>query len=440
MSSPVPAPSPESTADATTAEASRRSWRSVVVGAGIGNMLEWYDWNVYVIFTPFFASQFFNSRNPVSALLSTLAVFAVGFLMRPLGGIFFGWLTDRRGRRVALVACMVVTALGSLLIAIGPTFSSVGVLASLVLLVARLAQGFGVGGEIGASHTFLAESAPPAKRGLWSSSMYVSITAGTLLATLEAAAFQTILTREQMSAWGWRIPFVVGALLSVYAFWLRRNLTETAAFRAHQRERSPARESILRGVWQHRASALRVVGLTTGGTVLYYTWAVNATSYAISVHKINAREALWAGVLANLVFIAALPVWGALSDRWGRKPNLIVFAVGLGVLSFPLTWLVQSHAWQLAVAMSVALIFQAAAVSVLPAVYAELFPTRVRASGMAFPYSVAVALFGGTAPYLQTYFSSRGSGWAFTAYSIVLLAVTLAVALRTPETRGTKLH
>ncbi len=436
-SGPVP-PLGSSNASTTTEAAFHRSWRSVVLGAGAGNMLEWYDWNVYVIFTPFFASQFFTSHNPVSAVLSSLAVFAVGFLMRPLGGIFFGWMADRRGRRAALVSCMVVTAAGSLLIAVGPTYSRVGVLASLVLLVARLAQGFGVGGEIGASHTFLAESAPPARRGLWSSSMYVSITTGTLLATLEAAALQSVLSHAQMSSWGWRIPFIVGALLSLYALWLRSSLAETLAFRA-QREAGPERESILRGVWAHRRAALQVVGLTVGGTVLYYTWAVNATSYAISVHKINATGALWAGVIANLVFIAALPVWGALSDRWGRRPNLIFYCVALGVLSFPLNAMIRDAAWQLAVAMSIALIVQAAAVSILPALYAELFPTRVRASGMAFPYSVAVALFGGTAPYLQTYFSSSGAPGMFTVYSVLLLAVTLAVVLKTPETRGTTL-
>src|SRR4051812_22969091 len=181
----------------------RRPWRKIVVGAGAGNALEWYDWSVYAVFAPFFAAQFFNPKDAVAALLSTLAVFAVGFFMRPVGGLFFGWLADRRGRQMAMVVAMAVTALGSLLIPVAPTYGSIGVAASLLLLVARLTQGFGLGGEVGASHTFLAESAPPRRRGLWCSSMYVAITIGVLVATLQAVLLTSVLTESQMQGWGW---------------------------------------------------------------------------------------------------------------------------------------------------------------------------------------------------------------------------------------------
>jgi MHS family alpha-ketoglutarate permease-like MFS transporter len=416
---------------------SRSQRLRVIVGAGVGNALEWFDWTVYAIFAPFFAAQFFNPAEPLSALLSTLAVFAVGFLMRPLGGLFFGWLADRHGRRRAMTLAMVVTAVGSLLIGIAPTYGAVGVLASVVLLVARLAQGFGLGGEIGGSHTYLAEMAPPARRGLWASSMYVAVTTGTLTATLLAAGLSSLLGPDALASWGWRLPFLLGGLLGVYAIYLRRSLAESHAFE-RERAAEPAgeRTSLMRAIWANKAAALRVIGLTVGGTVAYYTWAVSATGYAISVKGVDPQAALWAGVVANVVYILALPLWGALSDRWGRKPNVVVLGVGLGVLSFPLNWMIQGEAWQLAVAMSVALFVHASVASIVPAIMAEQFPTRIRASGFAFPYSIAVALTGGTAPYLQTWLAGRGLSALFIVYSIALLAVTLATVFTLRETKG----
>lgn len=409
------------------------SWRRVIVGAGVGNALEWYDWSVYAVFAPFFATQFFPSGDPVAATLSTLAVFAVGFVMRPLGGIFFGWFADRVGRQQGMVLSMAITAAGSLLIAVSPSYASIGVGASVLLVLARLLQGFGLGGEIGASHTYLAEAAPAPRRGLWASSMYVAVTTGVLFATLQAALLRSILPAEVMGDWGWRIPFIVGALLGVYAFYLRRGLTENAVYSAHKDE---PRQSLVAGIWENRASVLRVIGLTVGGTVLYYTWAIAAPGYAISVKGIDPEGALWAGVIANVVFIAAQPMWGALSDRFGRRPILIFFAIAQGALLIPLNLMIQDSAWQLAVAMTIALIVQAAATSILPAVFAELFPTRVRASGMALPYSLAVAATGGTAPYLQASLAQSGQSLLFMLYAIGLLAIGLVVVVSMKETKG----
>jgi MFS transporter, MHS family, alpha-ketoglutarate permease len=420
----------------------RTPWRKVIVGAGAGNALEWYDWSAYAVFAPFFAAQFFNANDPVAALLGTLAVFAVGFFMRPVGGLFFGWLADRRGRQTAMVVAMGVTALGSLLIAVAPTYGSIGVAASLLLLLARLTQGFGLGGEVGASHTFLAESAPPKRRGLWCSTMYIAITVGVLVATLQAVLLTSVLTESEMQGWGWRVPFIVGTLLGFYALYLRRGLPETPAY---EQQRSAdrytaSRPPLLRSIWRNRAAAARVIGLTVGSTVAYYTWAISAPGYAINVHGIDARSALWASVIANLVFIAALPAWGAFSDRFGRKANAIVGPVALILLSFPLNRLIEDQAWQLAVAMSVALFFLAAIASIAPALFAELFPTHVRASGTAVPYSIAVALFGGTAPYLMTWLADRGTADLFIVYTIVMLAVSVVTIAITPESKGRSLE
>jgi MFS transporter, MHS family, alpha-ketoglutarate permease len=421
------------------------SRRRVLAATGIGNALEWYDWSVYAIFAPFFAAQFFAPTDPVSALLATLGVFAVGFLMRPLGGFLFGWLADRRGRKTAMAHAMVLCASGSLVIGVAPTHGAIGVAASVLLLLARCVQGLAHGGEIGSSHTYLAEMAPPRRRGLWASTMYMAITTGTLAATLLGAVLTSTVSSETMTSWGWRVPFLIGAALGLYALWLRRSLTETDAFqqeraRAAVSTEAPAQaSSLLAGVWAHRGAALRVIGLTVGGTVFYYTWAVSAPAYAIGVTGLDPSAALWAGVVANVVFLAVLPLWGALSDRWGRRPNGFVFAIGTIVVAFPLTALIQDEAWQLGVGMSLALVVMASSASIVPAWFAELFPTRVRASGMAIPYSIAVALTGGTAPFLQTWLGSRGQEDLFTAYVVVLGVVTLLTVLRTRETRGIEL-
>jgi MHS family alpha-ketoglutarate permease-like MFS transporter len=410
---------------------SRCRWRRIIVGAGIGNALEWYDWTVYAVFAPFFAPQFFDGADPTSALLSTLAVFAAGFFMRPLGGLFFGVLADRKGRRFAMVLSMVVTAMGSLIIAVAPTYSSIGVVASALLLLGRLAQGFGLGGEIGVSYTFLAESAPPARRGLWSSSFYIAVTCGSVFATLEGAILSSVLDKTDMTEWGWRIPFIIGTLLGFYAFYLRGRLPETTAFEMAQR--GAKRAGTLHSIWQNRTAAARIIGLVMGGTVAFYTWSVAAPGHAITVKRVEASSALWAGVVANLVFIVMLPLWGSLSDRFGRKPNVIAFAVGTAILTVPLDKLIQDQAWQLAVAMSVALTFQAAVSAIAPALFAELLPTHVRAAGTGFPYSIAVALFGGTAPFVQAWLADHGQAALFNVYTIILLAATLITIVITPE-------
>ncbi|MGW5647682.1 MFS transporter [Saccharopolyspora sp. NPDC003752] len=411
-----------------------RRHRRDLVAANIGNALEWFDWNVYAIFAPFFAAQFFHADNTLSALLSTLAVFAVGFLMRPLGGYLFGRLADRRGRKISLALSMTLTAGGSLLIAVSPTYTTVGVLASVLLVVARMAQGLAHGGEVGASYTYVAEIAPPSRRGLWSSTGYVSITLGTILATGTGALLTTALSSDQMRSWGWRIPFLLGAMLGVYAIVLRRRLTESAAYQ--QKNTAQPRTSVLAQLWRHRKAAALNIGLTMGGTVGFYTWVVFAPSYASSVKGMDPSAALIAGVLAQCVYLVALPIAGHLSDRFGRKPVYYVFAIGYVVLPFPLDWLVQGEFWQLLLAMSIALAVMACSSAIIGAMVSELFPTSVRATGVGLPYSIAVALFGGTAPYLNTWLTGIGYHSAFLGYLVAMCALTVVCLWRMPETRG----
>ncbi|QDG62185.1 MFS transporter [Pseudarthrobacter sp. NIBRBAC000502771] len=415
--------------------AGRMSTAKTVVGTGIGNAVEWYDWAIYATFTPFIASQLFSKEDPASAVLSTLAIFAVGFVARPFGGFLFGWIGDRVGRKTSMTFAVGLASLGSLMIGVAPTFASVGAFASLMLLVARLVQGLAHGGELPSSQTYLSEMAPKEHRGFWATLIYTSGTVGILFGTLLGAVLNMSLSTQAMNAWGWRIPFLIGAAMGLYALIMRSRLHETEAFQdeAVSTKRAPIWPQIVR----YRKQAMQVIGLTVGLTVIYYIWGVVAPSYATTALKIDRGEALWAGVIANIVFIAALPVWGKLSDRIGRKKVLWAGAIGSAVLHFPMTWLLKDSAWQLAVSMSVMLVFVAASAAIVPAVYAELFPTSIRTVGVGVPYSICVAVFGGTAPYLQQWLgSSLGAPQVFNIYAVLLLVVSAAFVFTIPETKG----
>src|SRR6478752_5832957 len=258
---------------------------------------------------------------------------------------------------------------------------------------------------------------------------------GILFGTLLGAVLNMSLSTQAMNAWGWRIPFLIGAAMGLYALIMRSRLHETDVFEgeAATEKRAPIWPQIVR----HRKQALQVIGLTAGLTVIYYIWGVVAPSYATTALKIDRGEALWAGVIGNIVFIAALPFWGKLSDRIGRKKVLWSGAIGAGIMHFPMTALLKDSAWQLAVSMSVMLIFIAASAAIVPAVYAELFPTSIRTVGVGVPYSICVALFGGTAPYLQQWLgSSLGAPQVFNIYAVLLLVVSAAFVFTIPETKG----
>lgn len=418
-----------------------RGRTKAIFGTGAGNALEWFDWNIYAIFATYFAPQFFNGADKVSALLSTLAVFAVGFIARPLGGFLFGWISDRRGRKFSMALSIGVAALGSIVIGLSPTYTAVGAGASLILLVARLVQGLAHGGELPTAQTYIAEYAPDTRRGLWSSLIYVSGTVGVLAGTFLAAILSLALSKEQMGDFGWRIPFVVGGLFGLYSLYMRMRMTETKTFTDDvTKDDTKVKARIWPAIVAHRKQAAQVIGMTVGLTVVYYAWAVSAPAHAIATRGINATAAFWAGAFANVVFIVALPLWGKLSDRVGRKPILIVGALGTALLLFPLNAIIGHSAVMLAVAMSIAMIFIAMGAAIVPAVYAEMFPTHIRTIGVGIPYSICVAAFGGTAPYLQELIGTKlGEAW-FTGYIIVLLLVSTAVIAKLPETKGKALH
>ncbi|GAA4665182.1 MULTISPECIES: MFS transporter [Amycolatopsis] len=422
------------TAQQQQAPATRRT--SQLVGTALGHALEWYDWGIYAIFVPFFATQFFSQGDQFSAVLSSLAVFAVGFIARPVGGFLFGWLADRIGRRVTMSATVATIAAASFVIGIAPTYASVGAWASLILLLARVVQGLACGGELPSAQTYLSEIAPAARRGKWSSLIYIASVFGNTVGVLLGLVLTLTLTSGQMHSFGWRIPFLLGGVFGLVAVYMRRKMAETEAFTQAGAERPRLWPQLV----AHRKEAVRVIGLSVGFTVVYYSWVVAAPAYAISTLHVSSTGALWAGVASAVLLIAVMPFWGALSDRIGRKPVLLISTVGGAVTLYPVQLLAQDSAWRLFAGMALAAVFISAGVSILPAVYAEMFPTRIRAVGLAVPYSVAVALFGGTAPYLQTWIGANLGRSSYTGYLVLLLLVSAVVIATMPETRGKDLR
>lgn len=412
----------------------------MILAVNMGNAMEWFDWTVFAIFAVYFSNQFFHSANDVSNLLSTMAVFAVGFVMRPIGGLLFGLVADRRGRKFVMVVTMTLVAASSLLIAVAPTYDQIGMFASLWLLVVRCIQGVAHGGELGGSYTYIAEVARPDNRALWGSTIIISAVGGTVLATLLGAVMRTAMDSATMADWGWRIPFLIGGALGFFALYLRRDLEESPTFTNQTTAGgAPTRtstRSALRDVWARRGSIMRVVLLVGGTSVFSYTWSVNAPAYAISFHHVDDKLAMWAGVVANLVFVAALPLSALLADRFGRRLNNIVWGLAVACLAFPLSGMLDGSARTLAVTMSLALVVQALAAGTQVAWFSELFSTKSRAAGTGIAVALAGAIFGGTAPYLNSWLTSRGTPDIFTWYVVALALATAVAAYFTHETKG----
>ncbi|MFJ6248471.1 MULTISPECIES: MFS transporter [unclassified Streptomyces] len=413
-----------------------RSRRKSLFASTVGNVLEWYEWSAYAVFAPFIATVMFNPSDRVSALLSTLAVFAVGFLMRPLGGIVFGRIADRRGRKFVLVTTMLMMAGGSLVIGLMPTYASIGAWASLILLLSRMAQGFAHGGESATANTYVAEIAPSESRGLWGSIVFVAIFGGSALAYSVGGAVTSVLSDGAVAEWGWRVPFLLGALLALAALWLRRSMDESEVFAEDRAEdgtddgaRPLPRGQVVRAV-------LLVITMTSGITAAHYTWTSYVSTYAITRMGMDAGVAYWCSVAAQCIALITLPMWGRLSDRVGRRPMMIAFAVLMIVLQIPLTELIGPEGWTLLVASSIALAVVAVPGALLSATMAENFPTRVRTQGIGFAYSVSVAVFGGTAPYLNQLFVEWGAARLSSLYIMLLCSFTGLACYLMRETRG----
>ncbi|MFJ8648849.1 MFS transporter [Streptomyces sp. NPDC093546] len=404
-----------------------------LLAASVGNAVEWYDWYAYTFLATYIAGQIFpkGAETSLVPLLATFAVFAVGFFMRPVGGLLMGAVADRHGRRAALTVTILLMGGSSLLVGLTPTYAAAGLAAPVILVAARLLQGLSVGGEFAASSTFLVESAGPGRRGLFSSFQYVSTTVGQLTASGIAAVLVSTLGAGAMESWGWRVPFLLGAALSLVGFWIRRGAHETLAPGADDRGTRP-RPGLFDALRHHPRASLLICGITAGGTLAYYTWTSYLPTYAELNAGVSKADALLAGTLSLGFFALLQPLGGLLSDRYGRKPLLLFFGVGFAVLSVPLLRSISGFGTLLLVQCA-GMVLLTGFTSISAAVNAEIFPARVRAAGIGFPYSLTVALFGGTAPYVGTLFKDLDRPGLFPWYVSALCLLSAVVYLRLPE-------
>jgi MHS family alpha-ketoglutarate permease-like MFS transporter len=400
-----------------------------IVGGAIGNLVEWYDWYAYSAFAIYFSAAFFPKGDQTAQLLQTAGIFALGFIMRPIGGWLFGSLSDKRGRKYAMTISVVLMSVGSLMIAIAPAYKTIGVFAPIILLLARLLQGLSVGGEYGVSATYLSEVAHKDHRGFYSSFQYVTLVGGQIIALGIQLILQfLILSEEQLSEWGWRIPFVMGALLSVVAFYLRSNLNESEAF-LNAREKKRISKNVIHDLLKHPKEILTVVGLTLGGTLAFYTYTTYMQKFLVNSAGVSKQDATLLSFFSLLVFAVLQPVFGSWSDKIGRKPLLIGFGISGTILTIPLlTSIAGSHdLWKIFFLIIVSLVIVSGYTSINAVVKAELFPAHIRTLGVGLPYAVTVALFGGSVEYIALWFKQQGHEVWFYYYITVCILISLLV-------------
>jgi MFS transporter, MHS family, alpha-ketoglutarate permease len=404
-----------------------RRLKAIFIGS-VGNLVEWYDFYAYTAFALYFAPAFFPTSDPVVQQLNAAVLFAATFLMRPLGGWLFGYLADHFGRRLSLTLSVVCMCFGSLMIAVTPTYASIGFAAPALLALARVIEGLSLGGEYGASATYLSEVADPRHRGFYSSFQYVTLIGGQLTAIIVLLLLQKVfLAPEELKAWGWRIPFVIGALLAVFAAVMRRTLHETEAFVEAKKAVKPT--GSIASLLKYPRELLLVVGLTAGGTAAFYTFTTYMQTFVkLSVGLTEDQTTLV--IFGTLVFATFLqPIYGAISDRIGRKPLLIFFGIAGTISTVPILTTLKDTKSPLIAFLLIcgAWIFVAGYTSINAIVKAELFPTNVRALGVGLPYAITVSVFGGTAPAVALYFKSLGHEDWFYYYLSGMIFLSLLI-------------
>ncbi|MDN4073095.1 MFS transporter [Fictibacillus terranigra] len=400
----------------------------------VGNLIEWYDWYVYSAFAVYFSAEFFPKGDPTSQLLNTAAIFAVGFLMRPIGSLLMGRYADRHGRRAALTLSITIMAGGSLIIACTPGYSTIGIIAPIILVLARLLQGLSLGGEYGTSATYLSEMASTGRRGFYSSFQYVTLVAGQLVALGVQIILQQVLSESDMMSWGWRIPFVIGAMGALAVLWLRRTMDESEQFEKMDSE-NRENAGTIRVLMKHPKAVLTVVGLTLGGTVAFYTYTTYLQKFMVNTVGLQKEVVSWINFIALLVFVVLQPLAGMLSDRIGRRPLLISFGILGTLLTVPLFMIMEQMKSPIIafLLMMAGLIIVTGYTSINAIVKAELFPTEIRALGVGFPYALTVAVFGGTAEFIALWLKSIGAESLFYFYVAACIAISFITYWRMGE-------
>ncbi|MGO9313609.1 MAG: MFS family transporter [Syntrophobacteraceae bacterium] len=403
-----------------------------IITASSGNLVEWFDFYIYAFCAVYFAPAFFPKSDPTVQLLNTAGVFGAGFFMRPLGGWLFGRIADKRGRKNAMVTSVVMMCVGSLAIAFLPTYASIGVLAPALLLVARLFQGLSVGGEYGTTATYMSEIAMRGRRGFFSSFQYVTLIGGQLLAVLVVVILQQLLEESQIKAWGWRIPFVIGAITAIVAMVMRKTLSETTTVADRENKKAGSLGTLFR---HHKSAFFTVMGYTAGGSLCFYTFTTYMQKYLVNSSGMSIKTASNVMTVCLLAYILMQPLFGALSDRISRRNNMLLFG-GLGTITvIPLMTMLQvvTNPYLAFVLITSALAIVSCYSSVAGIVKAEMFPTEVRALGVGLSYAVANALFGGSAEYVALGLKSIGHQKTFYWYVTVMLVITFFVSLRLPK-------
>ena len=407
-----------------------------IFAGSIGNLIEWYDFYVYTFFAVYFAKSFSNSDDPTAQLVTAYGIFASSFLIRPIGGLVLGYYADRKGRRAALTLSVLLMCAGSGIISVLPTYASVGVLAPVLLLLARLLQGLSLGGEYASSATYLSEVAGSKHRGFYSSFQYVTLIGGQVVASLVLLVMQRGFSGADIEAWAWRIPFVIGAVGALYGLYLRRNLAETDEWKRASREPRP---NLIKELLKHPRELLLVFGLTMGGTTAFYTFSIYMPTYLSNTLKFPREWVAEISFITLILYAAMQPVFGAISDRIGRRPVLMWFGVMGTLCTVPiLTALGSTTGYTQALLLILAaLVIVSGYTSINAVVKAELFPAGVRALGVGLPYALAASIFGGTAPLIALQFKAAGHESWFYWYVTVLTFLSLLVYTLM---RDTKVH
>ncbi|KXG79723.1 MULTISPECIES: MFS family transporter [Pseudomonas] len=403
-----------------------------IVGASSGNLVEWFDFYVYAFCAIYFAPAFFPSDDPTVQLLNTAGVFAAGFLMRPIGGWIFGRLADRHGRKNSLMISVLMMCGGSLIIACLPTYASIGAWAPALLLLARLIQGLSVGGEYGTTATYMSEVALRGQRGFFASFQYVTLIGGQLLAVLVVVILQQLLTEDELRAYGWRIPFVVGAIAALISLMLRRSLKETSSAETRQDKEA----GTIRGLFRNHAAAfVTVLGYTAGGSLIFYTFTTYMQKYLVNTAGMNAKSASYVMTGALFLFMILQPVFGMLSDRIGRRNSMLLFGALGTIFTVPLLMALKtvSSPFMAFVLVTLALCIVSFYTSISGLVKAEMFPPQVRALGVGLAYAVANAVFGGSAEYVALGLKTLGMENTFYWYVTAMMAVAFLFSLRLPK-------
>ncbi|GAA4742523.1 MFS transporter [Sphingomonas daechungensis] len=423
------------TAAAASSAADARKRIRDILGGSAGNLVEWYDWYAYSVLTIYFAPVFFPKEDPTAQLLSAAAIFAVGFLMRPIGAWMMGIYSDRYGRKSGLTLSVALMAGGALLIAAAPTYAMAGAIAPTILVVARMLQGLSVGGEYGASATYISEKAMRNRRAFWASFQYITLIGGQLLALAVVVLLQALMPESELQQWGWRIAFGVGAILAFAVYFLRARLGETESFKRQSKDRAP---STISHLWRsHPREFLIVAAISGGGSAAFYAYTTYMQKFLVNTSGFSKPTATMIMTIALIVFMLIQPWWGMAADRWGRKPMLYIFGFGGTLVSVPIYSAI-SGATEPMTALAlvlVPLVLLGAYTSISGLIKAELFPAHIRTLGVALPYAVGNTLFGGTAEYVALWFKQAGVESGFYWYLSAVIGMAAIGFVMLPETK-----